>query len=45
LVLVEYENGDKAAVGLDEIEIIGPAAPAGNQDDAADDRGRDDQAQ
>ncbi|MEK7995785.1 MAG: regulatory iron-sulfur-containing complex subunit RicT [Planctomycetota bacterium] len=45
LVLVEYENGDKAAVGLDEIEIIGPAAAAGNQDDAADDRGQDDEGQ
>jgi cell fate regulator YaaT (PSP1 superfamily) len=26
LVMVEYENGDKAAVGVDEIEILSPCA-------------------
>jgi len=39
LVLVEYANGDKEAVGLDEIEIIRSGQPSGRQDDA--DNGRD----
>jgi cell fate regulator YaaT (PSP1 superfamily) len=33
LVLVEYENGDKAAVGLDEIEIISPSATTDEKQD------------
>ncbi len=41
LVLVEYENGDKEALGLDEIEIIRPAHPSGRQDDAENDRDHD----
>lgn len=45
LVLVEYENGDKAAVGLDEIEIIRPGAPTGKQDETENDRDQDDEGQ
>ncbi len=29
LVMVEYENGDKVAVGVDEIEILSPSAATG----------------
>ncbi len=47
LVLVEYENGDKEALGLDEIEILRPTHPSGRQDDAENDRDhdQDDEAQ
>jgi len=39
LVLVEYENGDKEALGLDEIQILRPGPPNGRQDEA--DNGHD----
>jgi cell fate regulator YaaT (PSP1 superfamily) len=35
LVMVEYEGGDRSAVGLEDIEILPPAASKqGKQDDA-----------
>ncbi|MHC4540852.1 MAG: PSP1 domain-containing protein [Planctomycetota bacterium] len=46
LVMVQYENGDKAAVGLDELEIVSAGTAArGKQDGTANDRGRDDKGQ
>jgi cell fate regulator YaaT (PSP1 superfamily) len=46
LVLVEYENGDKAAVGLDEIEIISPSAATDEkQDGPANHQSQDDSGQ
>jgi cell fate regulator YaaT (PSP1 superfamily) len=46
LVMVEYENGDKVAVGLDEIEIISPSAPRDEkQNGPADHQSQDDNGQ
>ena len=45
LVLVEYENGDKEAVALDEIEILRPGAAPGRQDAPDKDEDKDDKGQ
>lgn len=42
LVMVEYENGDRGAVGIDEIEILPPSAlKSGKQNNASENKKQD----
>jgi cell fate regulator YaaT (PSP1 superfamily) len=40
LVLVEYENGDREAIGVDELKVVNPSSPRRDQQD---DNEKDDQ--
>lgn len=46
LVMVEYENGDKAAVNVDEIEVLSPSTPTDQtRSEPASDESQDDAGQ